>query len=473
MRTHRLFLEGRWQEGKRREVIKRPHDGNPVAEITRADPEHVEKAIAFAAARAPDLRRTPLHRRAEVLSRMAELVRERATLLSETIRDEAGKPIQYARGEVQRAAETLLMASVEARRLDGEYLAMDVVPRGEGRHGLVRRVPVGPVAAITPFNFPLNLAIHKVAPAIAAGCPVILKPAERTPISALLLGEIAEAAGLPEGGLQVVPCEPSVAAPLITDARVAMLSFTGSQKVGWELKARAGHKRVTLELGGNAGVLILPDADWTTLLGSLGVGAFAYAGQVCISVQRVMVPQSVRNRFEEALGEHARTQVKSGDPADVAVVNGPMIDDGNARRILDWIDEAKGLGARVLTGAQREGNLVSPTVLSDVDPRARIYREEAFGPVVTVEGFSDLDDAIRRINASQFGLQAGVFTNDLKALWRCFDELEVGGIIHNDMPTFRVDHMPYGGVKESGFGREGVRYAIDEMTERRLMVVRP
>ncbi|MBI5494799.1 MAG: aldehyde dehydrogenase family protein [Deltaproteobacteria bacterium] len=468
-----LFLEGRWVEGATEQVIRSPHDGAEVGRAGFASGAQVDRAIAFAHQRAADVARVPLYRRADVLGRVADLLKARLEDVARTICGEAGKPMALARAEAQRGVETFQCAEAEARRMDGEALPLDTLPRGEGRFGVVRRFPVGPVAAVSPFNFPLNLVAHKVAPAMAAGCPVVLKPASQTPLTAYLLAHLCEEAGLVEGGLQVVPAGRRDADLLVTDDRVRLLSFTGSPAVGWDMKARAGRKKVVLELGGNAGVILLPDADVTAALPALAAGAFAYAGQVCISVQRILVPDGKRQEFAEAFGAHVQASVKTGDPARDDVLNGPLIDEPNARRVLEWIAEARAAGARVVTGGERAGNAVTPAVLADVPPDARAYAEEAFGPLVCVEGYASVDDAAARLNRGRFGLQAGVYTNDLKALWRLYDRLEVGGVIHNDVPTFRVDQMPYGGVKDSGLGREGIRYALEDLTERRLLVLRP
>ena len=473
MRSFKLCVAGTWADGAGLSTVKSPFDGSPVGQVALGGEREIEEALAFAHRRTADLQKVPLHRRADVLQRVAALLASRLEEVARLISDESGKPLGLARAEAQRGVETFAAASAEARRMDGEALPLDTLPRGEGRFGVVRRFPVGPVAGISPFNFPLNLVAHKVAPAIAAGCPVVLKPASQTPMTALLLAQLCEDAGLPAGALQVVPCSRKHADALVTDERIKLLSFTGSALVGWDMKARAGRKRVVLELGGNAGVIILPDADWKAAMPAVATGAFAYAGQVCISVQRILVPEAIRPAFEEAFAAYVASSVKSGRPTDDGVINGPLIDEANTQRVLSWVDEAKGMGARVLTGGKREGNVITPVVLSNVAPKANVYAEEAFGPVVLVEGFSSTEDAAHRINQGRFGLQAGVFTNDLKALWYLYDHLEVGGVIHNDTPTFRVDQMPYGGVKDSGQGREGVRYSIEDMTERRLLVIRP
>lgn len=473
MEAGKLWLEGRDQGGTQTRTIAQPYDGAPVAECAFADAGHINRALDFALQRAAALAAVPIYRRADTLQKVAQLLEQRAEQMAQLICAEAGKPISQARGEATRGVETFVCAAAEARRMDGEALPLDSLPRGEGRFGIVRRFPVGVVAAISPFNFPLNLVAHKVAPAMAAGCPVVLKPASQTPLSALLLAHICAEAGLPEGGLQVLPCNRAEADLLVTDPRPQLLSFTGSPQVGWDMKARAGRKKVVLELGGNAAVLIMPDADPLAVLPALASGAFAYAGQVCISVQRIIVPAASQSRFEEAFAAHVTKNVRSGNPTDAAVVNGPMIDAANVSRITGWVKEARDAGAQVLCGGDANGSVVDPAVLTQVSPESRVYSDEAFGPVVVVEGYQDVDQALALVNRGRFGLQAGVFTQDISLLWKCLERLEVGGVIHNDVPTFRVDQMPYGGVKDSGLGREGIRYALEDMTERRLLVLRP
>jgi glyceraldehyde-3-phosphate dehydrogenase (NADP+) len=394
--------------------------------------------------------------------------------LAAAIRDEAAKPQKLAVGEASRSAKTFENASEECKRLaDGEGVGLDSVAAGEGRYGIIQRFPVGPVLAISPFNFPLNLSAHKVAPAIAAGCPVILKPASQTPSAAVMLGRIAVEAGLPPEAISVLPCDRKTADAMVEDERFRLISFTGSPEVGWALKRRSDKKRVVLELGGNAAALVGEDADLEWAVRRLAGGAFAYAGQVCISVQRILVATSRYEGFVERLVEETTARVQVAHPKDPSCIMSSMIDRANAERIADWIEAAQKGGARVRCGGERQGNVVTPTVLTDVDPAAEISCKEAFGPIVTVEPFDTWDEAIRRTNASDYGLQAGVFTNDLRAVWRCFNEIEVGAVIHNDYPTFRVDMMPYGGVKDSGFGREGLRWSIADMTEERMLALWP
>ncbi|MCC6347136.1 MAG: aldehyde dehydrogenase family protein [Nitrospirales bacterium] len=383
---------------------------------------------------------------------------------------ESGKPLRDARGEVDRSVLTFRVAAEEASRIGGEVIPLDRNPFSEGRWGFTRRFPAGPVIGITPFNFPLNLVSHKVAPAIASGNPIIIKPAAQTPAAALLLGEIATGAGLPGGGISVIPCEVKVAEKFILDERIKVLSFTGSAPVGWMLKAKAPQKKALLELGGNAGVLVDESADLEYAVKRCVNGAFSYAGQVCISVQRIYIHERVYDAFVDRFLSLTKA-LTIGDPLAENTDIGPMIDEKNAVRADTWIGEAREKGAKVLTGGRREGNFYLPTVLADATPEMKVSCMEVFAPVVTVVRVRDFEEGLHAMNSTVYGLQAGVFTRDLKHAFSAFERIEAGGVIINDIPTYRVDHMPYGGVKQSGFGREGVKYAIEEMTELRLMVL--
>ena len=472
MRSFDLMIGEYRPEGATRAVIRSPYDGAEVGQVAFAGPQEIETAIQTVCDAFPIISEKPAYERAKVLRAISEGISNRAEELAGIIRDEAGKPIRFARGEVGRAVNTFSIAADEALRMEGELIPLDTVPGGEGRIGLTRRFPIGPILAISPFNFPLNLVAHKVAPAIAGGNSVVLKPASQTPMSALTLGEIALNAGLPEGVLSVVPCKRDIADRMVEDARFKKLTFTGSAQVGWRLKARAGKKKVTLELGGNAAAIVEPDTDIDFAATRLALGAFAYAGQVCISVQRIFVHQSIAAEFTDRLVTSTREEALWGYPADPEVVCGPLIDTENVERILEWIEEAKAHGARLLCGGERHGSIVTPAVLADVDPTLRMAAEEAFGPVVVLDTYNNLDEAIAKVNDSRYGLQAGIFTRNTDNVFKAFNEIEVGGLIHNDYPTFRVDPMPYGGVKDSGFGREGLRYAIEEMTEPKLLVIK-
>jgi acyl-CoA reductase-like NAD-dependent aldehyde dehydrogenase len=451
--------------------VASPYDGAPVAVVHRARPADVERAIAAAVEAFDVTRRLASWEREQVLRAVAAGIAARREELARGIALEAGKPIKTARVEVDRAVFTFTVAAEESKRIYGEIVPLDWLPGNEGRIGQVRRVPLGPVAGITPFNFPLNLVAHKVAPALAAGDPILLRPASQTPVSSLALGEILLEAGWPAGAIAVLPCTTDTARPLVEDDRIKLLTFTGSPVVGWGLKSRAGRKRVTLELGGNAAVIVNDDADVAWAAERVAWGGFAYAGQTCISVQRVFVHERVHDDFVAELVRRVEA-LKVGDPLDEDTDVGPIIDTANADRIEEWIGEATAAGAAVLTGGTREGSLWRPTVLANVREDMRVSCEEAFAPLVGVVPFSDVDEAIDAAATGDFGLQAGIFTHDMRVVDAAFDRIEVGGLVVNDVSTFRIDHMPYGGVKASGFGREGLRYAIEEMTELKLLAVR-
>jgi acyl-CoA reductase-like NAD-dependent aldehyde dehydrogenase len=450
--------------------VRSPYDDRLVAVVHRAGPAEVDEAIARAAQAFEETRRMPSWRRAEILERISATIGDRREELARTIALEAGKPIKTARVEAERAAFTFKVAAEETKRIYGEIVPLDWVPGTEGRTAHVRRVPLGPIAGITPFNFPLNLVVHKVAPALAAGNPIVVRPASQTPASALALGAILLEAGWPEGGIAVVPSSTDAAAPLVEDDRIKLLTFTGSPGVGWGLRARAGRKRVTLELGGNAGVIVNADADVPFAAERVAWGGFVYSGQTCISVQRVFVHDGV---YEEFLGRLLPrvSKLATGDPLDEATDVGPLIDDSASDRVAEWVEEALAGGGEALAGGSREGRLWEPIVLAGVEETMRVSCREAFAPLVVVAPFENVDDAIAAVDRSEYGLQAGIFTRDWPTIGRAFDGLEVGGLVVNDVPTFRIDHMPYGGVKQSGLGREGIRYAVEEMTELRLLAL--
>lgn len=467
---YRFFLAGEWRTGAPYTVAC-PYDGAPVAVVHRAAPDDLEQAIQAAAAAFKTTRSTPLHRRAAALRAIAAGIESRAEELARTIALEAGKPIKQARIEVARSIVTFSTAADEATRSNDEALRLDAAPGGEGRHAIVRRFPVGPVAAITPFNFPLNLVAHKVAPAIAAGCSVVLKPASQTPVVALKLAEIIASSGWPPEALSVLPLASRDAAPLVEDERFGLLTFTGSPAVGWDMKRRAGRKRVTLELGGNAGVIIHSDADLAFAAERCVVGGFSYAGQSCISVQRIFVHAPVYAAFMDLFAPQVRA-LKIGHPLDETSDLSSLINPAEAERVAAWLDEARSAGAEFLTGGVVQGGIVAPTIVARAAPHLRVNCQEIFAPVVTVQPYDTFEEALEAVNNSDFGLQAGVFTRDVGRIFQAYDALEVGGVIVNDVPTWRLDPMPYGGVKQSGFGREGLRYAIEEMTERKLLVIR-
>lgn len=448
--------------------VRNPYDDALVAIVHRAGPPAIEQAIATATTAFATTRKLPSWQRSAVLDKVSEGIMTRKEEFARTIALEAGKPIRTARAEVERAAFTFQVAAEEARRIYGEIVPLDWLPGNEGRTAQIRRVARGPVVGISPFNFPLNLVAHKVAPALAAGCPIILRPASQTPVSSFKLAQLLLEAGWPAGGIAVVPCKTKDADPLIEDDRIKLLTFTGSPGVGWELKRRAGRKMVTLELGGNAGTIVHNDADIAYAAARVAWGGFAYAGQSCISVQRVYIQEQAYETFVDELIPKVKA-LKLGNPLDEATDIGPLIDKGAADRLGNWLDEAKASGATVLTGGHREGNLWEPTVLAQLHEDMRLSCQEAFGPFVGLYPYADIHAAIKAVDASDFGLQAGLFTNDWRLVEDAFDAIEVGGLMINDVSTFRIDHMPYGGVKASGFGREGLRYAIEEMTEMRLL----
>jgi glyceraldehyde-3-phosphate dehydrogenase (NADP+) len=410
------------------------------------------------------------HERSTVLERITAGVRDRKEELARSITLQSGKIIRDARAEVDRAVMTFDIASEQAKRLGGEFIPLDLSPQTPGRWGITRRFPIGVVTAITPFNFPLNLVAHKVAPALACGNTVVLRPASQVPITSLLLGEIVSEAGYPPGGLNVVPAGYQESDILLTSDVVKKVTFTGSPAVGWELKKKAYRKKVTLELGGNAAVVVEPDADLEFALRRIVGGAFAFSGQVCISVQRLFVHEKIYDSFMADFISRTKT-LRLGNPLEETTDIGPMITLEAARQTEEWIREAEGTGARVACGGKRDGAMFEPTVLENVAPGLRISRLEAFAPVVVVSSYSDFSKALESVNDSAYGLQAGVFTRSLPKAFEAYEALDVGGLIVNDVPTFRVDHMPYGGMKESGTGREGIRYAIEEMTELKLLAL--
>jgi acyl-CoA reductase-like NAD-dependent aldehyde dehydrogenase len=450
--------------------VRSPSDGRVVGRVLRPTGAHVERAIAAAVEAFEVTRKMPAFERQAILRRITQAVSERREEFAQMICAEAGKPIKTARGEVERAIFTLEIAAEESTRNYGEVIPLDVQEFTRGRWAMVRRYPLGSVAAITPFNFPLNLVAHKLGPAIAAGCTVVLKPASQTPISALMLAQEIMAAGWPMGALSVLPLTGAQATALVEDDRLKILSFTGSASVGWQLKSLAGKKRVSLELGGNAGCIVHGDADLEFAAERCAVGGFSYAGQSCISVQRIFVETAAIDRFLEVFVPKV-VALKLGDPSLESTDVGPMIHESDAVRVEEWVKEAVQGGASVLCGGKRHGASFEPTVLTRTQPRQRVNCMELFAPVVTVEPYSDFDEALARVNDSPYGLQAGLFTRDAGRIFRAYDALEVGGLIAGDVPTFRIDNMPYGGAKDSGMRREGVRYAIEEMTERRLLVM--
>jgi glyceraldehyde-3-phosphate dehydrogenase (NADP+) len=473
MREYKLFIDGEWIDGTSTAEVKSPFNDETVGIIHKADEALVEKAIVAGQRAEKSMAALSTHERRMLIRGVIAGLEERFEDMAEAIRDEAGKPIKVARGEVRRAIETFEFAEEHAQSMTEESIMLDAVPTGRGRFGILRRFPIGLVSAISPFNFPLNLVAHKLAPAIATGCPVVLKPASSTPMASFILAEVCEKAGLPKGGLNVIPCNRSAADALTVDERFKLLSFTGSPAVGWPMKNRAGKKKVVLELGGNAGVIVHSDCDLDLAVRRVAMGAYAYAGQVCISVQRILVHEPIYKEFSEKLVSYLENELGVGDPRDESVLCGPLIDAKNASRVVEWVEEAKEKGGDVLTGGERDGNIVKPVLLANTPEGCRLATEEVFGPVATIQPYKDMDHAIEITNDSVFGLQAGVFTDSVKNIWKCYEQMECGGVVQNDVPTFRVDNMPYGGVKDSGFGREGLPYALEDYTELRLLVLTP
>ena len=472
MPEYPLFIDGQPVRGGAPLAVRNKYTGALLATISTARREDVDKAIAAAERAAPDMATMPAYQRADILGRASSLIRERREELAQTIAAEAGKALKYARAEVDRGAQTFLIAAEEAKRISGETVPLDAVPAGEGYFGFFVRRPVGVVAAIAPFNFPLNLVAHKVAPALAAGNAVVLKPASATPLTAVKLCEVLTQAGLPAGALNlVVGGGSTVGEWLVADPRVAKVTFTGSPAIGRRITAVAGIKKITLELGNTSPVVIAPDADLDFAAKRCAIGAFYNSGQVCLSVQRIYCQRQVYEPFRDLFVKASLAMVV-GDPLDERVDVGPMIDEGEAMRIETWVEQARAAGARILTGARREGAVYWPTVLSEVDASMKVVAEEAFAPVASLLASDDFEGALSQADATPFGLQASVFTHDIDRVFRAMARLNFGGIVINDAPIFRADHMPYGGNRQSGIGREGVRHAIEEMTNIQMVSIR-
>ena len=470
VKQYEFIVGGQKRKSDELGEVRFPYDDELVAEVYQASDDDLEDAVVSAVEGFEITRKLPSHARSRILYNLLDQMQKRTEELVESLVIEGGKTQNVARGEVGRAKETIRVAAEEAKRIDGEIIPIDWTEAGEGRMGFVRRLPLGPVLGIAPFNYPLNLACHKLAPAIAAGNSFILKPASATPISGLLLGEMVLEAGFPPEALSVVTCPGSKAEKLVADPRIAYFTFTGSSEVGWHLKAIAGRKRVGLELGGNAAAIIHEDASIDYAVGRIAVGGFTYAGQNCISVQRVLLHRPIFNETTEKLLDRINA-LKVGDPRDPEVEVGPMIDEGAAADAFGMVQEAVEQGAEIMLGGTCEGTMFQPTVLANTKPDMRVNREEIFAPVITVAPYDDFDDALAMANDTDYGLQSGLFTQNMNRIMRAFEEIEVGGLQVNDVSTFRVDQMPYGGVKGSGVGREGPRYVIEEMTEMKLMVL--
>jgi glyceraldehyde-3-phosphate dehydrogenase (NADP+) len=468
--TYPFLLAGESRNGGDAVEIRSPYTGEPIGRAALAGPRDVAAALDAAVAAAPAAAALPSHARAAALDRIAAGVAGRREEMARLLAAEAGKPLGLARTEIDRTIFVFRQGAQEATRLGGEVIPMDLQAHGERRWGITRRFPLSPISAIIPFNFPVLLAAHKLAPAMACGATMVLKPPPQDPLSTLMLAEIVRQCGYPAGALSILLCTNDDAAPLIDDPRVRMITFTGSARAGWEIRRRAFAKRVTLELGGNAAVIVEPDADLDHAVRRCVAGGYLYAGQSCISTQRILVHQSVYARFSERFVA-AVGALRTGDPMADTTDVGPMIDRANAERAAAWMSEAVAAGARIAVGGRRQGAVIEPAVLLDTTPDMRVNCEEIFAPVTTVRSYADFDGAIDAVNDSPYGLQTGLFTNDMRRILQAFERLDVGGIVVNDVPGYRVDHAPYGGVKASGQGREGVRYAIEDMTELRLLVL--
>ncbi|MBF0460010.1 MAG: aldehyde dehydrogenase family protein [Magnetococcales bacterium] len=472
----KAYLAGEWIEtGQQMDVIN-PFNGEVVDTVALCGPAEIDLALGKAVEAQSAIHALAPYQRAEALAWVRDGIAAKQEAFVRTLSQENGKTLAESRLEVARAVATFDIAVGEATRIQGEAYDLGVNAMAVGRQALVRRHPIGVVSAIAPFNFPMNLAIHKIAPAMACGCPIVLKPASKTPLTALMLAEIIQDSGWPLGGFSVLPCDRVAGQLLVTDERIKLLSFTGSPEVGWRMKREAGKKKVVLELGGNAGLIVDKDVrDWDWLIARAVMGAFYQCGQVCISVQRIFLHQEIIGEFR-ARFKKATEALHSGDPLDAQTTLGPVIDRANRERLQRWIQEALDQGAGLVSGNTvapiGQGNSMAATILEEVNPACRVTADEAFGPVVTLTPVENMDEAFQLVNDSRFGLQCGLFTNDFDTVMRAFDQLEVGGVIHNDVPSFRVDNMPYGGVKDSGLGREGVRYAMNDMLEERVLVYR-
>lgn len=466
-----LYVANRAEQPNADLVVTDKFTGQPATRVAMADAATIDRAIAAAVAATEPMARMASYERQAVLNHCVKRFTERADELAQALCIEAGKPIRDSRGEVSRLIDTFRIAAEESVRMTGEVQPLDIAPRARGYQGMWKRVPIGPCSFISPFNFPLNLAAHKIAPAIAVGCPFVMKPASRTPLGAIIIGEVLAETDLPAGAFSILPAHREGADLFTTDDRLKLLSFTGSPDVGWDLKARAGKKKVVLELGGNAAVVIMPDADLDDAADRTVFGAFYQSGQSCIGVQRILVHDAVYDAFKAKLVERTAKLI-AGNPSAEDTFVGPMIDVKEAARLDGWIQEAMGAGAKLLCGGQRDGAMLAATLLEDVPPGCKLNTEEAFGPVAFFARFHNFDEALHMVNDSKFGLQAGIFTRDLFQMLKAWDVLDVGGVVINDVPSYRVDNMPYGGVKDSGLGREGVRFAMEDMTEIRNLVIR-
>jgi len=469
MENYKIYAGGRFVETKNKLDVINPFTGKVFASTYSAGAGELETAIKKAESLKKELKHLPSYKRYEILLQIANELKKNREHLASVLCMESAKPVRSSLAEIDRAVQTFIVAAEESKRLPKEYMSLDWTAAGENKEGIVKYFPVGLVAGIAPFNFPMNLAVHKIAPAIAAGCPIILKPASSTPLSTLELARIIDKTDLPKGAVSILPMDRKTGNQLVTDERFNLLSFTGSPAVGWEMKKNAGKKKTVLELGGNAAVIITESADLEKAVAKGVSGGFAYSGQICIHAQRFYVQESIFEKFTDLFIE-ATKKLKQGDPLEKDTDISAMIDEDNALRVEEWVNEAVQKKAKVLLGGKRTGTYVEPTIITGTTTGMKVCREEIFGPVVVIEKFSAIEDAIQMVNDSAFGLQAGIFSNNMQEIDLAFNTIDAGGLIVNDVPTFRVDHMPYGGIKDSGQGREGVKYAIMDMMEARILV---
>jgi len=469
MKEYKIFVAGEFRTSSNVLEVKNSYSSEVVGKTFLADNIILEEAILKAQNALPTMKALSVYERYNILMHLSQMLSQHKDYHAEILALEACKPIKYALSEVDRAIQTLIIAAEEAKRLPGEYLSVDWTPAGIGKEALVKYFPIGIIAGIAPFNFPINLAMHKVAPAIAAGCPIILKPSSSTPLSMLEFAKLVDNTNLPKGALSVLPMDRATGNNLVTDERIKLLTFTGSPDVGWKMKSDAGKKKTVLELGGNAGVIVSKSANINESVAKCVVGGFAFSGQVCIHTQRIFVDKAIFEEFSEKFVSKVKN-LKIGAPLDANTDISAMIDESNAIRVEQWVNEAVENGAEILCGGYRDGNIYMPTVLTKTNKSLKVCSLEVFGPVVTIEAFDNFETAVENINDSRYGLQAGVFTDSMTEINYAFNNIFVGGVVINDVPTFRVDHLPYGGVKDSGLGREGVKYAIHDMLEPRILI---
>jgi glyceraldehyde-3-phosphate dehydrogenase (NADP+) len=469
MKEFKVYIAGQFVKTDNELEVINPYTKKAFAKTYKAGKTELDQCIEKAKSVEEELKNMPSHKRYKILMQISEGLKDKRKELAETLAKQSGKPLKYSYGEIDRATQGFIIAAEESKRLPRESFSIDWTGKGEGKEGFVKHFPIGLVAGISPFNFPMNLAVHKIAPAIAAGNPIILKPASTTPLSVLQLAEIIDKTDLPKGALSILPMDREGGNQLVTDDRIKMLSFTGSPSVGWKMKQECGKKKIALELGGNAGVVVSDSADIDLAVDKCLFGGFAFSGQVCIHVQRIYVHEDIFEEFSNKFIEKVKN-LRQGDPMKEETDISVLIEDSEADRVEEWVNEATNLGARVLTGGKKQQGFFEPTVLTSTKQEMKVCSLEIFGPVVTLEPFSDFKEAIKEVNNSDYGLQAGVFTNKINEMNYSFEQLEVGGVMINDVATFRVDHMPYGGMKDSGFGREGIKYSIHEMMEPKLLV---